>query len=1035
MSLPRPGVEVLQVFRSVSPSVITPTLMANITGVAKQIVELNVSSGAGGSVLNPDALVQLPAALIAKAAVGSPPVYGGLDGLALQLSFNGGVPISTTLVDATASGITPASFVAQVQKAFLQAGVTAAYPELVGDGLTQFQIRTVGTGDFESIYVTSNTAVAVAAALGIGVGKTYSGRSNYNQYTTVIPATGLPDPRGNIDELGIELDTIRAFLSLGSGQGVRESLRDTAFLRNGVVNDPAVVTGTVDLAGLSYPGAVGTTTIILTVGTGTSQTITFASPANAAAVVSQINAGSTDLVASLQTGTNRLVLTSDAVGGGLDARINITGGTAIATLGITTGLRLGANIAVVDDGDGDTLSPLLKFAGETFTTTPTAAVVTSSQAATNPADDTTLIFSDGQQVQTVVFKTVAAFADIVTQINAISAPAAGGLITASDAGSSVLRLTHSKLGTDSVIHILGGTALAALNPGGSPTLVAGTYRASAPSLPEVGDELWIDGEFVGGIRAVAPGGVVDTLRLDRLLPVSATTGSYFYLVAKNLPGSASRPAPDLVIGTDASVRLKLEQLRDTIGVPVGVQAPIYLTYAAVRKDVSPRAANPNLLVFDDTTQLEDTLSPITPANPLGFGLYFALLNGQGTQVSGLGVDEISADAPFGTVDAYLRAAEFLEGREIYATTPLTHDQTVHQLWKAHAEKMSEPTSKGERVAVVSLQYPSTKLDTLVASGTNGNSTSTTVFTTGVANLAALLLNAGITPTGTVPASKGLFLDIATDGKRYSIQSISGAQVTIRTSFAPGENDDSFYSTAVLPTPLIQEAFAIRIRGAALVTVSGDSDKNAIAETVAQIGQTYGSRRLWMVTPDTAAATVDGLEQVIEGFYLTAGICGLIGAQPPQQSFTNFPMAGYTRVIGSQDRFNDAQLNRMAGGGAYILVQDAPGAPIIARQALTTDLTSVETRTDSITKVVDFSAKLLRRALRNFIGRFNITQGFIDSLGSVINGVGGFLVENGILVGFTLNNIIQDEDQPDSVIIDVTLDVPYPCNFIRLTLVI
>jgi len=31
--------------------------------------------------------------------------------------------------------------------------------------------------------------------------------------------------------------------------------------------------------------------------------------------------------------------------------------------------------------------------------------------------------------------------------------------------------------------------------------------------------------------------------------------------------------------------------------------------------------------------------------------------------------------------------------------------------------------------------------------------------------------------------------------------------------------------------------------------------------------------------------------------------------------------------------------------------------------------------------------------------------------------------------------VQDEGAPDTVLIDVTLDVPYPCNYIRLTLVI
>jgi len=124
---------------------------------------------------------------------------------------------------------------------------------------------------------------------------------------------------------------------------------------------------------------------------------------------------------------------------------------------------------------------------------------------------------------------------------------------------------------------------------------------------------------------------------------------------------------------------------------------------------------------------------------------------------------------------------------------------------------------------------------------------------------------------------------------------------------------------------------------------------------------------------------------------------------------------------------------MAAGGTYIVVQDTPTAPLIARMALTTDMTSVETRTDSITKVVDFTAKFLRRMLRSFIGRFNITQGFLDSLSSVAQGGLGFLVENGVLIGGTLNNIIQDEANPDSVLVDVLIDPPYPCNYIRITL--
>jgi hypothetical protein len=285
------------------------------------------------------------------------------------------------------------------------------------------------------------------------------------------------------------------------------------------------------------------------------------------------------------------------------------------------------------------------------------------------------------------------------------------------------------------------------------------------------------------------------------------------------------------------------------------------------------------------------------------------------------------------------------------------------------------------------------------------------------------------------------LDIASDALNYSISSISGSFINIRiVGFAPGTNDDGFYATTALNTPplpaqLIQEAFAIRIRGAALTLPDGRPDKNAIASAYAALSQSFGNRRFWNTAPDTCAATISGVEQLLPGFYMNAGIVGMIGQQPPQQSFTNFPMAGYTRVVGSSNYFSEQQMNIMAAGGTYIIVQDAPSAPLIARMALTTDLTSVETRTDSITKVVDFTAKFLRRGLKNFIGRFNITQAFLDQLGTVIGGLGGYLVEVGVLVGFNLNNIIQDEQAPDTVLVDVLIDPPYPCNYIRITLVI
>jgi len=1031
-TLPRPGVEVIQVFRSVSPTIIRPTLVPSIVGVAKQLVSVLETDAAGTNSLNSDALINLPAFFLAIDASGDPKVYSALDTKSLVVSVNNGTDITVTFADTAVAGLTPATVVSQVLASFAQDGVTSLTAKVIGDA---WQLATVGRGDFQSIKIQVGTDPEVLAAFGIGLNKTYTGVSSYRQFGLQIPQVAFPDPRGNLNELAIEEATIRIYLATGNAADLTEMQRDSAFLDNGQVKDQAITAeGSVNLV-TTFPGTLDTKTVILAIDGGADVTGTFASPADAAAVLNQLNAVfEPDVTASLGIGTpNGLVFTHNTFG--LGHSIEIKGGTANADLGITPATVAGKSIEAVDDGNGDVLTPLLKFVGADFDATPNAATIIGTGGVTLTADGT-IVLSDGRLPQVIDLLSGDTITVVAGKINDVMGAAAGGKLLAEDDGGQ-LRFTHTDLGTDSIINIIGGSALVELGH------AVGVTYATARSLPEPGDELWIDGAFVGYINQVAPGADDEFLKLDRQVPISQNVGFDWYIRALSLPGAANRPDPELIVGTNGDAIIKEELLRDITGVPVnGGAGTIYLSYRAVRLDVTQAASQPGLLRFNSAQELEDALEPITTDNPLGLGLFFAIVNGPGIEVTGLGVDEISADAPYGTVDGFTRAAEYLEAYEVYAITPLTHDKSVAEVYKTHVDFMSEPSNKGERVCIWNPDVPDRGNDTLVGSGTNGNSYGAggTQFDTGISNLSALVLNAGINPVGTIPATDNLFLDIGTDDKNYSIQSISGSVVTIRTVFASGENDDGFYSETdlndpPLPATLIEEAFSVKVRGDLLLTGSGQPDLTAIAETVQGIGQAFGDRRLWMTIPDQTASSINGLETSIEGFYMNAGIAGMIGQQPPQQSFTNFPMVGYTQVNGSNDTFSDRQLDIMAAGGAYIIVQDEPGAPLIARMALTTDMTSIETRTDSITKVVDFTAKFLRKGLRNYIGRFNITTGFLDTLGTTIEGLLGFLTETGVLIGANLNNIIQDEDQRDTVLVDVTLDVPYPCNYIRLTLVI
>lgn len=1147
--LPRPGVEVIQVFKTVSPTVITPTLVPCVVGACRQVVDVLTTTATGAKALNSQAFVPLHAAAVAAPGIGTPPVYSGLDGLHLDLSLNNG---PTVEIDFTGTPLSPSQIVAQAQLAFSAAGVTSFLAELVGTDA--WRIISAAADSNQSIEIMGTSSAAALTAFGFAAGRTYLGSSVYDQAITDILTASFPDPNNNLSQLVIDPTTVRAFLYLGgNGSALMELLQTECFLANGigafaqkvgsvdmsafVYQTAAVVTGSTDVtaAGLYGPGgtlATGPKTLILTVNGVGPTTLTFdaaglTNDASDTAMLAAIHTLWPAITASLGgVGGNKLVLTDSTLG--LGSTITVGAGTANAALGLTPATTAGTNaldgltlietfnggatpltvtfvaptdsadlllqinavisgvaladldptshylrlttllhgfttsiltgagtangavgfttgtvtgttgVAAVDSGNGTAVTPLLQVIGADFTAAPTAGTLTASIAAplATAVAGMTLTLDDGTGPQTLVFSTAVTPPTVVAQINSLFGAAAGGN-TLADLSGGKLRLTNTALGATSLMEVVGGTALTLLG------LTAGALDRGNPYKPLPGDEIWIDGVDYATIVQVAPGGLVDRLKINVQVPISANVGLAWYIVAKKLAASSpasgvTRPYPNLVVdqGT-GDCTIKAEILRDTQGNPVYPgQAQIYVAYHALRLDVTPKAKSPGLLSFSDTTSLASQLSPIDTDNPLALGLYFALLNAPSVQVTGLGVDETDGGAPFGTVDGFTRAATFLEGYEVYAIAPLTHDPTVSQVFSTHVTAMSAPENKGERIVLINPSVPTNKLDTLIASGLEGNTTPTlNQFDTGVHGLGSLLLAQGLSGTGPYSVSAGIYLDIG-DGNHYSVSNIVGTVLTIRVGgFLPGENDDGYYFTGTFPTPLIAEPFALRIRGAALVLLDGTPDLNNIALTVQQTAQGYANRRVWSTFPDQCAATLQGVEQVLDGFYLNAAIVGMIAQQPPQQSFTNFPMTGFTRVIGSNSRFGERQLNVMAAGGNYIIVQDSAGLPLTSRMALTTDMTSIETRTDSITKVVDFTAKFLRGGLKNFIGRFNITQGFLDTLGHVLQGLLGFLTESGVLIGANLNNIVQDTSAPDTVLIDVTLDVPYPCNYIRLTLTI
>jgi hypothetical protein len=1125
----QPGVSVIQEFRTVSPTIVRPTLVPCAVAPAFQILDALETDATGNKVVNADAIASVPAIINA----GNPGVYSGLNAKKLKVSVNNGAPQEFTFSDPTSAGLSATKVKDQINASVPAPSGWAPYVRQVGSNY-YLQLRSTNKGTGQLLKVLDGDSNSI---FDFKDNFQASGVSSYQNYDVNVEQANFPDPRGIIDELDVDESTIRVFVNAGSsgGTNLKEFKRTESFLRK--LKGATYTSGT-----LTYGAQTGKKFAFQYDKSGVTHEFTFASsPANIADLVTAMN--------TLVTALSGITFATNPDGTHLDAKSTYgyfkvcTPGTpsALSDLGWTADDEA-FTVMSVDDGDGDSWTPYLTVPQENFNASAAAASLLGSVAITTELAIHNKTFAaslNGNFPQEITFnagpiiagtfsgtntlngevfdftvngvsKSVTftgtdpiAIASIISQINAaagltvcyegdgsgVPTPGGGKLCfqvggaTASQGGEIVLvwsagytnqwtdlgltpgasiSQTMSKTEIINAINATFGGVFASAGTGnkillssaikgdeskiaiGSGTanaqigFTSGAVVNGTPFTPKPGDGIYVDGELIGYITVVMPGGYTTRLKLDREVDRTSFGGYAYYIEALNIlaaDAGVTRPTPDLVIDGGGAVVLKNDFLRDTEGNPISASGSLLISYHALRLDVSAMAATPGLLNIEDTTQLETALSPVNTENPLALMLYFMSINAPGVVVTGIGVDEVSSLNPDGTPDGYSRALSFLEAQEVYALAPASQDPVVHQLCMTHVDSMSDPDAKGERIVFINPMMPGEAIPVLVSSGTNGEGTGVTnEFDTKLPGLSADILAAGLDPTN-LPVSAGLYLDIASDTYRYSVSAVSGTKVSIRVAFSPGENDDSFYAISNLPSGLLEESFTLYKRGEPLVDSMDKPDYQAIAQAYQDLGKTYANRRVIMVAPENVAANIDSTEQKVPGYYVCAAIAGMVGQLPPQQGFTNYPITGFARCFGSNDVFTNRQMNIGAAGGTYWVIQEVAGGPLTCRHQLTTDLTSIERRELSITKVVDFTAKFMRSGLRSFIGKFNITQPFLDTLSTVVQGQLSFLTESGVLIGGDLNNIIQDKSAPDTVLIDVTLDVPYPCNYIRLTLVI
>lgn len=494
--------------------------------------------------------------------------------------------------------------------------------------------------------------------------------------------------------------------------------------------------------------------------------------------------------------------------------------------------------------------------------------------------------------------------------------------------------------------------------------------------------------------------------------------------------------------------------RNSAGIASALTAPVYAGYKALRTDVTASAANPSILFFANTDEVETLVGPISTDNPLAFGLAAAFDEVTDVQIAALGVDDVTADAPEGTPEAYSRAFELLELFEVYTIAPLTFNEGVQRYLATHSTNLSAPSGKKERAGICCTRMPTEKKALLAISGTMEVRETAPdkwefSFTDETLNVIEALNSKkdangdtlSVAPGSTLSAENGVYLDRAGDAYRYLVTEIVDARTVVCDvgylfdsgyGAGTGGNDDAYYKEngALLEEfSAAGETCSILVRQAAISSTT-TTGKNAQVEALGSYAAEFGMSRFIQVQPEEFGREVNGTEVLVPGYYYCCMLAGATAQLNPAQGFTNLPLGKFTRPIGSNDKYTEAQMATAAAGGVYWVIQETLNGALYSRHQLTTNTTSLKTREWSVIKSIDYVAKTLRTVAKRYIGKYNITPPLLEETLLALNATCADL-SGSVVAMVDVSNISVDPASPDSILLDVEALPFFPANKIKI----
>jgi hypothetical protein len=214
--------------------------------------------------------------------------------------------------------------------------------------------------------------------------------------------------------------------------------------------------------------------------------------------------------------------------------------------------------------------------------------------------------------------------------------------------------------------------------------------------------------------------------------------------------------------------------------------------------------------------------------------------------------------------------------------------------------------------------------------------------------------------------------------------------------------------------------------------------NSAQTVISSANGNTGPRRIHYVFPDTFY--VDPTTSVA-GYFLSAALAGLRSGSVPHQSLTNTQVIGPYYLDKCVTTLTSTQLDTLAAAGTWIVTQNAKGGVAYTRQQLTADNSgNLNFAEDSVVANVDSISYGLQAALAPFVGVYNITPASVLKIKAAVDAELNYRLTSTYteragnqLNGYTIVKVVQNATILDQVDVVVQLQVPYPANFITITL--